>query len=69
MNEQDAIQATKNRIMNDLDLIGDIMKESMAENGHQVMMCQPYAIKKAKELVGMEIDKISAYLKQQEKVG
>lgn len=66
MDKQEKIQATKDRIMNDLDAIGDIMKESMAENGHQVMMCQPYAIKKAKELVGMEIDKISAYLKQQQ---
>lgn len=66
MNEQEKILILRGAIMNDLDLIGDIMKESMAESGHQVMMCQPYAIKKAKELVGMEIDKISAYLKQQQ---
>lgn len=69
MNEQEKILILRGAIMNDLDSIGQIMKESMTENGHQVMMCQPYAIKKAKELVGMEIDKISAYLKQQEKVG
>lgn len=66
MTHQESIQFLKDTIMDNLDSIGQIMKESMAENGHQVMMCQPYAIKKAKELVGMEIDKISAYLKQQQ---
>ena len=66
MNYEKKILVLRGAIMNDLDSIGQIMKESMAENGHQVMMCQPYAIKKAKELVGMEIDKISAYLRQQQ---
>jgi len=66
MGHEERIRELKQRIMDDLDAVGQVMKESMAESGHQVMMCQPYAIKKAKELVGMEIDKISAYLKQQQ---
>jgi len=67
MGHEERIRELKQRIMDDLDAVGQVMKEAMQEGGHVVLMCQPYAITKAKALVEQEIDKVSTYIKQQAK--